>query len=105
MEIIMLIILAPFVGAAFICEGTIWVLILFCLFPLLLLTLLIANIGILNLKEWSRKLLIYVALLGITLCVINIIFLEDTTFISPIISVILVLAIYYFTRPQVKRQF
>jgi len=124
MEVPVFINLIPFVLAAYFYEKSIVGLILFWLFPFILLALIIANIGILKLKELSRKLFIYAALLGIIIfCAYSLndaIINNESPFsfiyywsffgfipynIYPVILVSFLFAIYYFTRPQVTEQF
>lgn len=124
MEVIVFINFIPFVLAAYSYEKSIIGLILFWLFPLILSTLIIANIGIIKLKEPLRKLFIYVALLGIItffLYSLNNAIITKESFFSAIyywsffgfipyrlytvILVALLFAIYYFTRPRTKEQF
>ncbi len=121
---ILLAILILLVPAAYFSENSIVGLILFLLFPFFLLLLIIANIGILKLKENSRKLLIYTALFGIIIfysytltntinnryynkSFISIIIGSLFEFIPifPIFLAAFAFIIYYFTRPRTKKEF
>ncbi len=123
-EAILLAILILLVPAAYFSENSIVGLILFLLFPFFLLLLIIANIGILKLKENSRKLLIYTALFGIIIfysytltntinnryynkSFISIIIGSLFEFIPifPIFLAAFAFIIYYFTRPRTKKEF
>lgn len=73
---------------------------------LLALCVLGSGVGILNLKDWGRKLFVLLATFAVLETLINAIFLEGPPLSSGIWEVLfLIIALYFVTRSRVKDQF
>ncbi len=69
------------------------------------LVMMAGGIGVLQLKEWARKLITYVALCFSVLGVGLIISFAPLPLINKIVLILYSLFYYFLTRPQVKEQF
>jgi len=74
--------------------------------PLLQLAFIICGIGVLQLKEWARNLIVSILAIGLLFSILFFVVLASSPLIKKLSNIIFDgLFLWFFTRPKVKEQF